>query len=56
MCGVDTVLSGAVSGGLCDLDRVSGGGDTDMSGVDTVVCKAMSEDVWVTLTLCHEVT
>ena len=23
LCGVDTVLSGAVNGGLCDLDRVS---------------------------------
>ena len=23
LCGVDTVLSGTVSGGLCDLDRVS---------------------------------
>ena len=37
LCGVDTVLSSAVSGGLCDLDRVSGGGDMDASGVDTVV-------------------
>ena len=36
LCGVDTVLSSAVSGGLCDLDRVSGGGDTDASDVDTV--------------------
>ena len=36
LCGVDKVLSSAVSGGLCDLDRVSGGGDTDASGVDTV--------------------
>ena len=36
LCGVDTVLSSAVSGGLCDMDRVSGGGDTDASGVDTV--------------------
>ena len=35
LCVVYTVLSGAVSGGLCDLDRVSGGGDTDVSGVDT---------------------
>ena len=35
LCGVDTVLSSTVSGGLCDLDRVSGGGDTDVSGVDT---------------------
>ena len=33
--GVDTV-SGAVSGGLCDLNRVPGGGDPDVSGVDTV--------------------
>ena len=40
--GVDTVLSGAVSGGLCDLDRVSGGGDTYMSSVDTVVSDAVS--------------
>ena len=37
-----TVLSGAVSGGLCDLDRVSGGGDTDVSGVDSVVSGAVS--------------
>ena len=29
-------MSGAVGGGLCDLDRVSGGGDTDASGADTV--------------------
>ena len=36
LCCVDTVLSSAVSGGLCDLDRVSGGDDTDASGVDTV--------------------
>ena len=36
LCCVDTVLSSAVSGGLCDLDRVSGGGDTDASGVDTM--------------------
>ena len=40
--GVDTVLSGAVSGGLCDLDRVSGGVDTYMSSVDTVVSYAVS--------------
>ena len=33
LCGVDTVLSGAVSGCLCELDSVSGGGDTDVSGV-----------------------
>ena len=42
VCGVDTVLSGAVSGGRCDIDRVSGGGDTDVSGVDTVVSDAVS--------------
>ena len=42
VCGVDTVLSGAVSGGRCDLDRVSGGGDTDVSGIDTVVSGAVS--------------
>ena len=42
LCGVDTVLSGAVSGGLCDLDRASGGGDTDMGSVDTVVSDAVS--------------
>ena len=41
LCGVDTVLSGAVNGGLCDLDRVSGGGDTDVSGVDMVVSRAV---------------
>ena len=34
--GVDNVLSSAVSGGLCDQDRVSEGVDTDASGVDTV--------------------
>ena len=51
LCGLDTVLSGAVSGGLCDLDRVSGGGDTAVSGVDTV----MSMYVCVTLTVCHQV-
>ena len=33
LCVVDTVLSGAVSGCLCELDSVSGGGDTDVSGV-----------------------
>ena len=42
MCGVDTVLSGPVSGGLCALDRVSGGGDTDVTGVDTIVSGAIS--------------
>ena len=42
LCGVDTVLSGAVSSGLCDLARVSGGGDTAWSGVDTVVSGAVS--------------
>ena len=36
LCCVDTVLSSAASGCLCVLDRVSGGGDTDTSGVDTV--------------------
>ena len=33
----NTVLSGAISGGLCDLDRVLECGDADVSGVDTVV-------------------
>ena len=42
ICVVFTVLSGAVSGGRCDLGRVSGGGDTDVSGVDTVVSGALS--------------
>ena len=42
LCGVDTVLSGAVSGGLGDLGRVSGGGYMDVSGVDTVVSGAVS--------------
>ena len=37
-----TPLSGAVGGGLCDLDKVSGGGDTDVSVVDTVVSGAVS--------------
>ena len=36
------VLSGAISGGLCDLDRVSGCGDTDMGSVDTVVSDGVS--------------
>ena len=36
LCGVGKLFSSAVSGGLCDLDRESGGGDTDVSGVDTV--------------------
>ena len=35
--GVDAVLSVIISGGLCDLDRMSGGGDTNLSRVDTVV-------------------
>ena len=39
--GVDTVLSGAVSGGLCDIDRASGGGDTAVSDVATVVSGAV---------------
>ena len=42
LCGVDTVLKGAVSGGLGALDRVSGGGDTGVSGIDTVVSGAVS--------------
>ena len=33
LCGVDTVLLSAVGGGLCDLDTVTGGGDTYVSGV-----------------------
>ena len=43
LCGVDTVLSGAVSGGLCYLDSVSGGGDTDVSGAATGVACAVSK-------------
>ena len=43
LCGVDTMLSGAVSGGLCDLDMMSGGGDTCVNCVDTVVSGAVSE-------------
>ena len=42
LCDVNNVLSGAVGGGLCDLDKVSGGGDTDVSVVDTVVSGAVS--------------
>ena len=42
MSDVDTLESGAISGGLCDLDRVSGGGDTVVSDVDTVVSDAVS--------------
>ena len=40
MLGDGRVSSGVVSGGLYDIDRVSGGGDTDVSGVDTVVSGA----------------
>ena len=36
------VSSGAVSGGLCDLDKVSGCGDTDVSGIDTAMSGAVS--------------
>ena len=35
-------MSGAVSGGLCDIDRVTGGGDTGVSGVDTLVSATVS--------------
>ena len=35
-------LPSAVGGGLCDLDRVSGVGDMDVSGIDTVVSGAVS--------------
>ena len=42
LCGVDTVLSGAVSGGRCDLGRVSEVGDTGVSGVDTLVSATVS--------------
>ena len=44
LSGVDTVVSDAVSGGLCDLDNVLGGGDPDVSGVDTVVSDACDID------------
>ena len=36
------VSSGAVSGRMSDLNRLSGGGDTDVSVVDTVVSGAVS--------------
>ena len=39
---MDTVMSGAVSVGLCDLDMLSGGGDTGVSGVDTLVAATVS--------------
>ena len=39
---VDTVMSGAVSVGLCDIDRVTGVGDTGVSGVDTLVSATVS--------------
>ena len=42
LCGFDTVLSSAVDGGLCDLDRVSGVGDMEVSCLDTVVSGAIS--------------
>ena len=41
-CCVDTVLPGAVGGGLCDRDRVSGGGDMEVCCVDTVLSGAVS--------------
>ena len=41
--GVDTMLSGAVHDGLCDLDMMSGAGDTGVGGVDTVVSGAVSQ-------------
>ena len=41
-CCVDKVLSGAVSGGLCDIARVSGGGDTEGCCVDKVLSGAVS--------------
>ena len=53
LCGVDKVLSSAVSGGLCDLDSVSGGGDTD--GVVLTRCQVLSVAVCVILTGCQEV-
>ena len=40
--GVDTMISGAVSVGLCDLDMLSGGGDTGVIGVDTLVAATVS--------------
>ena len=54
VCGVDTVLSGAVGGGLCDHDRVSGGGDTEVCGVDMVVSGTVG-GVCVTMAGCQEV-
>ena len=41
LCGVYT-MSGAVSGGVCDLDMMLGGGDKGVSVVDTVVPGAVS--------------
>ena len=65
--GVDTVVSGAVSGCLCDLDRVSrgdivmsideislpGGGCAMVSGVDESVCGVNSVLAAGVLDLCH---
>ena len=42
LCDVDTVMSGVVSVGLCDLDMLSGVGDTGVSGVDTLVSATVS--------------
>ena len=42
LCVVDTMISGAVSVGLCDLDMLSGGGDTGVIGVDTLVAATVS--------------
>ena len=53
--GVDTVFSGAVNGGLCDLDRVPEV-VTRIWVVLTRWCQKLSVDVCVTLTVCHEVT
>ena len=36
------MLSGAISGGLCDHDRVLECGDTGVSGVDTVLSCAVN--------------
>ena len=41
-CLVLTQCCGVLSGGMYELDRVSRGGDTDVSGVDTVVSCADS--------------
>ena len=51
LCGVNTVFSVAVSGGLCELARLPGGGDTAV----TRWWQVLSVNVCVALTVCLQV-